>query len=231
MLHHMLRAAAGTRTYDAEVLADFPVAYWRLGETSGTVAVDEVGSNDGTYIGTPTLGVDGLLAGDADTAVDFPSGNHYVDLGAPHLPQSDAPFSIEIWMSKTVSDGATGPIVSQYLGTTFPDRFAVRVDVSGAVWYWHGNGVSLVGTTDLTGGSPHHIAVTRNAAGMVSLYVDGVVENSGTDTASFVNNNTNVAQFDDGHSLDYVGICDEVAIYDFALSAARIEAHYNAGTA
>ena len=48
-----------------------PVAYWRLGESSGTVAVDETGNYNGTYVGSPTLGVDGLLLGDTNTAVSF----------------------------------------------------------------------------------------------------------------------------------------------------------------
>ena len=59
------------------------VAYWRLGESSGNVAVDETGNYNGTYVGTPTLGVDGLLVGDADTAVTFDGVNDYVEMDVP----------------------------------------------------------------------------------------------------------------------------------------------------
>jgi len=58
--------------YDRLVLGDGPIAYWRLGEPSGTNANDETANNrDGTYVNTPTLGVAGNLVGDSDTAVSF----------------------------------------------------------------------------------------------------------------------------------------------------------------
>jgi hypothetical protein len=47
-------------SYQGEVLVDSPVGYWRLGETSGTIANDETANNlDGTYVNAPTLGVAG----------------------------------------------------------------------------------------------------------------------------------------------------------------------------
>ena len=63
-------ADAPSSVYRAAVLADSPLAYWRLGETSGTVAHDETGNgHDGTYVGGVTLGQPGALTGDANTAV------------------------------------------------------------------------------------------------------------------------------------------------------------------
>ena len=48
--------------YSAEVLADNPIAYYRLSETSGTSANDSSPNNNiGTYVGTPTLGVGGAV--------------------------------------------------------------------------------------------------------------------------------------------------------------------------
>jgi len=56
---------APSSVYRATVLADTPLAYWRLGETTGTVAHDETGNgHDGTYIGGYTLGQTGALTGD-----------------------------------------------------------------------------------------------------------------------------------------------------------------------
>jgi hypothetical protein len=40
------------------VLADSPLAYWRLGESGGSVAADSGGNgHSGTYVGNPTVGV------------------------------------------------------------------------------------------------------------------------------------------------------------------------------
>ncbi len=40
-----------SKTYPEGVLADAPLAYWRLGETSGTSAADSAGTNPGTVFG------------------------------------------------------------------------------------------------------------------------------------------------------------------------------------
>ena len=48
--------ATTSGAYATQVLADSPVSYWRLGETSGTTASDAAGSNAGSYAGGVTLG-------------------------------------------------------------------------------------------------------------------------------------------------------------------------------
>ncbi len=57
------QAAAGGPSYTAAVIADGPSAYWRLGETSGTVAADQQGTSPGTYKGSYALGKPGALLG------------------------------------------------------------------------------------------------------------------------------------------------------------------------
>src|SRR5438128_2699447 len=73
--------AAWGSAYSDAVLADTPVAYWRLGEATGsTIAVDQTANhNNGTYVGSPTLGQLGAINGDADTAVDFNNTADYVE--------------------------------------------------------------------------------------------------------------------------------------------------------
>ena len=53
--------------YAAEVISDGPVIYWKLAETEGTVANDEMGNRPGAYVSAsgnepPTLGADSLVA-------------------------------------------------------------------------------------------------------------------------------------------------------------------------
>ena len=55
-------SASHDTDYDAAVLADSPVAFWKLDEASGTVAADSSGNgNTGTYQGAVTLGETGPL--------------------------------------------------------------------------------------------------------------------------------------------------------------------------
>ena len=69
----VISAAAG---YETEVVSGNPLAYWRLGETSGTVAHDYWGGNDGTYFNV-TLGANGAIL-DGDKAAEFDGSSSYV---------------------------------------------------------------------------------------------------------------------------------------------------------
>ena len=65
-------AAAQSGGYAGGVVATPGLkAYWRLGETSGTVATDRTGSAPGSYLGGAGLGARGALRADPDTAVRF----------------------------------------------------------------------------------------------------------------------------------------------------------------
>ena len=56
-----------------EVLADQPIAYWRLNETSGDLMVDLAGGHNGTYTGGPVQGQ--TLSGRLGTSVLVRRGN------------------------------------------------------------------------------------------------------------------------------------------------------------
>src|SRR2546422_11078822 len=73
-------------SYRASVLADHPVAYWRLDEETGTGLVDASGNgNDGTYAGAVSLGQPGALASDGDTAVGVGPAGPAPGASAPSL--------------------------------------------------------------------------------------------------------------------------------------------------
>jgi hypothetical protein len=228
----MLRAAARD-FYAQEVLIDSPVAYWRLGEASGTVAVDEVGNHDGTYEGTPTLGATGLLASDTDTAVSL-SGDDYIEVAdnADLLPTF---ISVEAWV-KTSSIGSTQVIVVKdraASNNSIPYMF--RILSTGKVVFGSFKGstpvwVVATSATTLTAGVIYHLVGTYDGANF-RIYVDGIDNGAtahtdgllGSGLALRIGERIQVSQ-------PFTGTIDEVAVYDTALSPARIEAHYNAGT-
>src|SRR5205807_5108719 len=104
------------------------VGYWRLGESSGSVARDELGAHAGTYVNPVTLGQAGAISGDSNTSVLLGSGG-YVSMGKVLDFTGTAPFSLEAWikwdgtssgtrfvMGKLGSDGG----VNQGYGITIP---------------------------------------------------------------------------------------------------------------
>jgi hypothetical protein len=100
--------------------------------------------------------------------------------------------------------------------------------------------VTITGTTNVADGTFHHIAGVRDkTAGTVKLYVDGVLEASAPDTtAGAITGGTNSLTIGTlfftilGPQPEFFqGLIDEVEIYNRALSAAEIQAVFNAGSA
>src|SRR6266851_2705427 len=82
----LVQTVYASDAYSAVVLAKGPVGYWRLGEAAGPVATDASGAGyDGSYLGNPTFGQPGAIAGDLDTAVGLsgPESRDYVEIPDP----------------------------------------------------------------------------------------------------------------------------------------------------
>ena len=88
--------------YGAAVYHDHPAAYYPMNETGGTVAYDYYsGACNGSYMGSPTLGVAGPFPG---TAVNFNDGP-YVDLGNPAALNSSGQITVEAWINPSSLNG------------------------------------------------------------------------------------------------------------------------------
>jgi|GEM_PF-426534 len=94
------------------------------------------------------------------------------------------------------------------------------------------------GTPDLNGNNNgvttnlQHVVMTRNAAGIWQIYVDGVLEVAGTRTGDFSawNANWQLALANElTDDRDWLGEMRLVAIYDKALSAGEIQQNYTVG--
>lgn len=233
----MLRASSykdSASYYSTEVLADYPIGYWRLGEASGTTAVDDSGNGyDGVYTNGVVLGATGLLAGDVDTAIDLIANSGYVALPASAV-EAGSQASIEIW---------TGSTVTSNVSTFRAQSGSTRVLSSHIPWgngnvYWDagdGSGYDRIykSASGIDFSATHHWVFTKDAtAGTMEIYLDGTLWLSGgskTRTVGTVDSFTLGSNSAGGEP--HKGIIDEFAYYDSALSATRVLAHYNAGIA
>ena len=217
--------------YRAAVLADTPLAYWRLGEKSGTVAHDETGNgHDGTYTGTHTLAVAGALAGDPDTAVQLDGVTGEVDVGDHFDFAGQVPFSLEAWVKPALIDTTYRHIVSKMsfdlLGQPLVGTylFVHRGNTILGFERWQDAGdVMAVETASFpVSGTWVHVVTTYDGT-FGTLFVDGMaVQAASAGTA---------VQANGVHMLwgDLVqGVLDEIAVYDHPLTAARVTAHYQA---
>ncbi len=100
----MTKTIARSPAYPEGVLKKGPVGYWRLGEASGPIIVDESGNgHDGTVFGTPTFATPGAINDDPDTAIQFHGfgTRDYVEIPDSDdfsQPTSGQGLTVEVWM-------------------------------------------------------------------------------------------------------------------------------------
>jgi glucose/arabinose dehydrogenase len=227
-----VRTAGNTMgTYRSTVMADTPIAYWRLGETSGTTAADEIGGHTGTYVGGPTLGVTGALTADPNTAMTGNGTSQYVGVADSTAFRfaGTAPFSAEVWFRHTAdatyrrvlsAENASGlgwDIYSQSTGWGFR-RSGAGGAAEAATGTPAGTGwVDAVATFDGT-----TMRLYKNGALVSSKVGSGV---SVPSDATFV-----IGRYGGANVSNFNGTLDEPAIYNYALTPAQVAAHYSAAT-
>lgn len=226
--------AAG-EPYMAAVLADVPIGYWRLGEQQGaTTAYDQSGyGRHGTYTGGVTIGQPALQARDADPSALFDGTSGYVAVpGTGVNIMGTGPGTLEAWVR--LDAGYSGnPRVIAYGGNMAWQMFVSGGSRNLCVFLFNG-GVFDTGIP-LVLGQRYHVcaSISAQGAGNITIFVNGVqrisVPNTGG-TNSPAGYNLQIGQ--SGNNADYwKGSIDEVAIYNKALTAARVDAHYRAGRA
>ncbi len=214
--------------YPDVVLADTPLAYWRFEETSGTTATDSSGNGRSlTWTGTPGLGVAGLVVD--GTAVSL-SG----DDGASRALQtftSRTVYTVECWFRTT---STASQFLVLHFGSSGNGSWGLQMSRSGTgvgtITFRNYSGTAAQITTPAAynDGLVHHVvAVQESSTGRI--YIDGVQVVSGA--------MSNIADFwdlyvgrDNSTGGRFTGTLDEIAYYGTALSAARIQAHHQAGT-
>ena len=160
------------------------IGYWPLDATNGTVAVDASGNgNNGTVYGA-TWNPNGKVNG----CLTFNGVNNYVQITNP--VSND--FSIVFWV-KTTQTGGTG---QWYNGAglvdgTYPggaNDFGTAL-VGNKLAFGVGNpDTTILSTSPINDGNWHQCVATRvQSTGVISLYVDGTLQATGTGNTNTLN--------------------------------------------
>ena len=221
--------------YQGEVVKLSPLIYLRLGESSGTTAVDAMGFEDGEYIFGPTLGTPGLITSNADTAVTFNGMFQWTTI--PHSPPvSSTTFTVVIWANPTLSGFSAMAAKYDNPGTCgggFGCGWTFRIDPGGTVTlvsYAPVSGYTVVSSTGSYGGAKHCFAL-RVGNGCASIYIDGVLDGAGPieDIATTASPLTVGAQ-DGVPSSPFNGILDEFSYWTEDIGASAILNLYTVGS-
>jgi hypothetical protein len=221
-------------SYQAEVAADAPILYLRLGESQGPTAVDQTGHANGTYPSTGiTYGAPGAVAGDADTAITM-DGTTAISMPPGFDFAEFAPFTVELWANQTAQPGYgfTLDHASYDQGTRNGWSLLLAAEQVSFERFRDNmtNGAVANSVGPLSMGTYHHVVITFDG-GQLTLYIDAVVAslNSvivGLPTGSF---RWSIGRMNcDCSGLGFVGSLDEVALYSSVLPASRVAAHFHA---
>ena len=219
-------------TYRDAVLADAPIAYWRLGDPAGQEAArDETGRVDGAYLGACELGAPGALAGDADGAVRFDGATCQIDLADRFGFPGTSAYTVEVWAALATTGSFQHFFMNERRNATDPiDGYALLESPSGVYFERVSNTANRsAGIFEPTAGVFAHIVGVYDGAELV-LYVDGARFAGRADTVA-------VAEFAGAPLIGAssagigfaTGVLDEIAVYDHALAPDRIALHHQLG--
>jgi len=215
-------------SYFATVTADRPVSYWRLGETSGTIAGDITVANPGTYNGPPTLGAASLLGTDsANAAVAFDGSGDDVRVGQSGSLDISGALTLEAFIKPTSLPSAgsfrqvlakTGSYTLDFNGPTL-ELTLYQLGVARRLQ-------APAGT--IVAGRAYHVAGTFDGT-TERLYINGrqVASTALSGATDVTINGLRIGSWD-GTQQFFTGTLDEVAVYNKALSATQVAAHFAA---
>lgn len=224
--------------YRSLVLSMNPVAYWRLGETSGSVAADEVGAIDGVYGAGIALGQSGALAWDEDPAVEFDgdvgeAALGVVGLGHP-LQLTGTDFAVTCWFrqraggdryQRVIDKSDSGMGANGYALWADPQDRRLAIHVAGNL-YQTAAGVYTHDTW-------HCAAFVVTATGY-GIYLDGqalagnfVVGSAGHAPAA--ETEARIGTWNHSDQREWDGWLDELAVWDRVLTGDQVRQLYRTG--
>ncbi len=212
-------------SYKSDILANHPIAYWPLDETSGTIANDISGNgHNGTYVGSTIFqnqpGTPNLAP---SLIVNSPS---YITVPDFTIV---APVTFEFWFKKTISNSAY-QFISKGTGFTI-------ISVNSNQILFRLPALNDINSSNSFGFNFwHYVVVTYDSDGTIAFYVDGNQLLSYQDrfgnTILFpiipesISNSDPLLLGPAAHGPTQ-GNMMHIAIYDYILIGTHINDHYN----
>ena len=220
---------ASTAAYNTMATAATPTAYWRLGETTGTLADDAAGTRDGTYTGGVLLNRTTLVSGgnpaaSFDGVDDRVTATSFTDTVEVTMAAWIKPDDI-VKDQMFFSTGSTN-----YLRLLNGEPFA-SVATAGA------GQVTVDSNFDLAVGQRAFVVATYRPSEGLRIYVNGELKATNTNQAGVswkAIGNASFAYSRIGRWVDtdvraFDGVIDEVSVFGSALSAQHVRELYTSG--
>jgi len=208
-----------------------PVAQWNFDEGTGATAYDNVGTNNGTLMNSPTWQTSPNCV--SGSCLGFNGSNSYVNIKNNSQLQLVANMTVEFWINPTNLAAGRQNILDKAYG----GEFSFTQEPEGGINYFYGTSGGLAdpyqafGVTPVVQGQWQHFVLVRDFTNSkLSWYRNGSLVSS-TPT---VYSSAAASAYDVRIGLGYTGVyyngsIDDVRIYDYALTDSQVRQHYNAG--
>lgn len=230
------------RGYAQQVLAFNPEAYWRLGDASGQPAEDQTGQHDGVYVGGTTHDQAGALFRDDDTAVRFNGSNSSAEVAGSTLLNGATACTLIFWMYfhgpsvtkdyAVISHGSGPPMKGWHVWIDHTGVFSGRQRTLTFSINYASTTTRVEGSTDLvTPGGWDCFACTFEAGTSLRIYKNGQLDQqNATPITALVSTTDPLLIGRPGYNYPHLDASlDEIAVFDYALSASQIADLYHLG--
>ncbi len=218
--------------YEPAIASDSPAAQYRFEDASESATLADAAGSDTAADHGIALGGEGPFDGSASGSF---GGEAYAALASDPL-EGASEFTAEAWVYRSggsydepIFDFGSGSTNHVYLT---PASSASGHDMLLELHTSEGANAQVT-APGLSEGAWHYVAATESSAGELKLYVDGAEvghsSEATVDPASLGGASTAYLGKSLTSAANFEGRLSNVAFYTKALSAARIEAHYDAG--
>ena len=213
-----------------------PVIDYHFDELSWNGTTDEVLDNSGNNNHAMADAASGLTTvdpGQICRAGQFDGTNDYIESSSVFSTLRST-ASLSFWLKTTQSGNNTGWTAPGIAGAEQSGGTDVIfwgwLDASGRIGISVANDFSTKSTVAINNGVFHHVVLTRDSpTGAYKIYIDGVLDNSGTlGTGDIGTNFSSIGRIEDtGGTPEYIqGDLDEVLVFDSVLTDAQVNNIY-----
>jgi len=215
------------------ILADGPLAFYRLGGDPSLPAADASGNgHDAVPVGGGLIGAGGLLTWDTDAAYRFPGNGSYLQTSASLDPTAGHAFSCWLVVDALPTSNSFIEALGQQDGSgTGRTWLGLQSDGNAVTFYSLFGAVRQSSSFTPTPGRRHHIGFSVDPTGVYHWVIDGAVTKTGTLVAEFADGPLQIGINKSLSLGSFRGEIDEVAVFDHPLPIERLQTHFRAGAA
>ncbi|RNL77625.1 DUF1565 domain-containing protein [Nocardioides marmorisolisilvae] len=198
-----------------------PIAYWKLDESSGTVAAD----SSGNAANATVSGTTGWLTGHTGNALNLGSATSHADIGL-HNVGSPSGVTLSMWL-KTTSTASNSYLFGGW--DEGPNvQFTLNTGATGKVNLYHSSFGRISSTTSVNDGTWHLVTWRYEKNGTFKIYIDGAEEASAAvGTINWDNWYWILGAEGSTKASGFNGSIDDVRLYKRALSPSEIQSLYS----